>query len=116
MVDMALVSLKDPGILADVHRYRGYHNIISNAKRQRLELEKKETQAEANLLTVEWRLASSAVQTCLQQHLLATRPPSPPTFLLPTHGHRVPQIFAAQGPPNVKEGEDNLECRAVLGK
>jgi len=43
MVDMALVNLKDPGVLADVHRLRGLHNIISSAKRQRLELEKKET-------------------------------------------------------------------------
>jgi len=53
MVDMVLVNLKDPGILADVHRLRGLHNIISNAKRQRLELEKKETRAEADLLVVE---------------------------------------------------------------
>ena len=43
MVDMALVNLKDPGILADVHWFRGLHNIISSAKRQRLELEKEET-------------------------------------------------------------------------
>jgi len=34
MVDMALVNLKDPGVLADVHRLRGYHNIISRVKRQ----------------------------------------------------------------------------------
>jgi len=54
MVDTALVNLKDPGVLADVHRLRGLHNIISSAKRQRLELEKKETQAEADLLVVEW--------------------------------------------------------------
>jgi len=78
MVDTALVNLKDPGVLADVHWLRGLHNIISSAKRQRLELEKKESRAEADLLTVERRLASSAVRTRLQQHLLATRPPSPP--------------------------------------
>ena len=53
MVDTALVNLKDPGILADVHRLRGLHNIVSSAKRQRLELEKKETRAEADLLVVE---------------------------------------------------------------
>ena len=53
MVDTALVNLKDPGILADVHQLRGYHNIISSAKRQRLEIEKKKSQAEANLLVVE---------------------------------------------------------------
>jgi len=116
MVDTALVNLKDPGVLADVHRLWALHNIISSAKRQRLELEKKETQAEADLLIVERRLASSAVRTRLQQHLLATRPPSPPTFLIPTCDYRVPHIFAAQGPPDVEEGEDNLECCAILGK
>jgi len=116
MVDTALVNLKDPGILADVHRLRGLHNIISSCKRQRLEIEKKESRAEADLLIVERRLASSAVRTRLQQHLLATCPPSPPTFLLPTRDYRVPRIFAAQGPPDVEEGEDNLEDRAVLGK
>jgi len=116
MVDTALVNLKDPGILADVHRLRGLHNIISSAKRQRLELEKKEVRAEADLLIVERRLASSAVRTHLQQHLLTMCPPSPPTFLLPTHDYRVPCIFATQGPPDIEEGEDNLECCAVLGK
>jgi len=116
MVDMALVNLKDPGVLADVHRLQGLHNVISSAKRQCLEMEKKETQAEADLLVVERCLASSAVRTCLQQHLLATHPPSPPTFLIPTCDYRVPRIFAAQGPPDVEEGEDNLECRVVLGK
>jgi len=116
MVDTALVNLKDPGVLADVHRLRGLHNIISSAKRQRLELKKKEGRAESDLLIVERRLASSAVRTRLQQHLLATRPPSPPTFLIPTRDYRVPRIFAAQGPPDVKEGEDSLEDRAVLGK
>jgi len=53
MVDTALVNLKDPGVLADVHRLRGYHNIISRTKRQRLEIAKAETDAEAKLLTVE---------------------------------------------------------------
>jgi len=53
MVDTALVNLKDPGVLADVHRLQGLHNVVSSAKRQCLELEKKETQAEADLLIVE---------------------------------------------------------------
>jgi len=81
-----------------------------------LELDKEENHAEAKLLTVERRLASSAVCTCLQQHLLVTCPPSPPTFLLPPHDYQVPHIFTTQGPPDVEEGEDNLECHAVLGK
>jgi len=42
--------------------------------------------------------------------------PLPPTFLLPTRDYRVPHIFAAQGPPDVEEGEDSLENRTVLGK
>ena len=115
MVDMALVNLKDPGVLADVHRLRGYHN-ISWVKRQCLELDKEETNAEAKLLTVEQHLASSAVCTCLQQHLLAICPPSPPTFLILTQDYWVPCIFAAQGPPDIEEGKDSLEERIVLGK
>ena len=61
MVDTALVSLKDPGVLADVHRFRAYHNILSCVKRQQLEIAKEENQAEAKLLTVECRLASSTI-------------------------------------------------------
>jgi len=63
MVDTVLVNLKDPGVLADVHRLWGLHNKISSAKRQRRELEEKESWAEADLLVVERRLASSAVHT-----------------------------------------------------
>jgi len=65
MVDTALVNLKDPGVLADIHRFWGHHNIISSVKRQRLEAEKRETKAEVDLLMVERRLASSAVHTHL---------------------------------------------------
>jgi len=53
MVDTALVGLKDPGVLADMHRLRAYHNIISRVKRQWLEIDQEERQAEAKLLTVE---------------------------------------------------------------
>ena len=116
LIDTTLVNLKDPGVLADVHRLRAYHNSLTCVKHQHLELDKEENHTEAKLLTVERHLASSAVCTWLQQHLLATCPPSPPTFLLPPHNYQVPHIFTAQGPPDVEEGEDNLECRAVLGK
>ena len=117
LVDTALVALRDPGVLADVHRFRAYHNTLTSIKRQRLELDKQEDRAEAKLLTVERCLASSAICTCLQQHLLITRPPSPPTAtLLPSCGQRIPCIFTAQGPPNVELGEDDLERRTVLGK
>ena len=53
LVDTALVALKDPGVLADIHRFRAYHNTLTNVKRQRLELDKQEDHAEAKLLTVE---------------------------------------------------------------
>jgi len=99
-----------------VHRLRAYHNSLTHVKRQHLELDKEENHAEAKLLTVERCLASSAIRTRLQQHLLATCPPSPPTFLLPPCDYQVPHIFAAQGPPDVEEGEDNIECHVVLGK
>ena len=117
LVDTALVALRDPGVLADVHRFRAYHNTLTSVKRQRLELDQQEDRAEAKLLTVERRLASSAIQTRLQQHLLVTRPPSPPTATcLPPRSRHIPRIFAAQGPPDVEPGEDDLERRTVLGK
>ena len=80
-------------------------------------MDKQEDRAEAKLLTVERRLASSAIRTRLQQHLLVTHPLSPPTAtpLPPRHQH-IPRIFAAQGPPDVEPGEDDLERRTVLGK
>ena len=53
LVDTALVNLKDPGVLADVHRLRAYHNSLTCVKRQCLELDKEESHAEAKLLTVE---------------------------------------------------------------
>ena len=117
LVNAALVNLKDPGVLADIHRFRAYYNTLTSVKRQRLEMDKQEEHAEAKLLTVECRLASSAICTRLQQHLLVTRPPLPPTAtLLPSHSQRIPRIFAAQGPPNVEPGEDDLERHTVLGK
>ena len=110
LVDTALVALRDPGVLADVHRFRAYHNTLTSVKRQRLELEQQEDHAKAKLLTVERRLASSAIHTYLQQHLLVTCPPSPPTAtLLPPCSQRIPCIFATQGLPDIEPGEDNLE-------
>jgi len=50
MVDTALVNLKDPGVLADVYQLWGLHNIISSAKRQRLELEKKRLEVKLTYL------------------------------------------------------------------
>ena len=117
LVDTTLVMLRDPGVLANIHRFRAYHNTLTNVKRQRLELDKQEDCVEAKLLTVERCLASSTIHTRLQQHLLVTCPPSPPTAtLLPSHSQCIPHIFTAQGPPDVEPGEDDLEHCTVLGK
>ena len=93
LVDTTLVALRDPGVLADIHRFRAYHNTLTSVKRQCLELNKQEDCVEAKLLTVECCLASSAIRTHLQQHLLVTCPPissygySPflPQLAYPTH-------------------------------
>jgi len=58
---------------------------------------------------VERHLTHATIRTQLVPHLNRIRPP-------PTNAIHIPRIFAAQGPPNVEEGEDSLECRAVLGK
>ena len=117
LVNTALVALRDPGVLADVHRFRTYHNTLTSVKGQCLDLDKQEDCAEAKLLTVEQRLMSSTIRTCLQQHLLITWPLSPPIATrLPSRDQCIPCIFAAQGPPDVEPGEDDLERCTVLGK
>jgi len=58
---------------------------------------------------VEQHLTYTTIRTRLTPHLNHIRPPS-------TNAIHIPHIFAAQGPPDVEEGEDSLECRAVLGK
>ena len=58
---------------------------------------------------VECHLTHAAVRTQLTPHLNRIRPPS-------INAIHIPRIFAAQGPPDIEEGEDSLECRTVLGK
>ena len=117
LVDTALVAPRDPGVLADIHRFRAYHNTLTNVKRQCLELDKQEDCVEAKLLTVERHLASSAICTRLHQHLLVTCPPSPPmATLLPPRSQCIPRIFATQEPPDVEPGKDDLEHCTVLCK
>jgi len=69
-------------------------------KRQRLELDNKEQEANKKLLDMERYLANAAVRTCIQPHLLRTRPASPPLSF-------IPRIFAAQGPPDDQEETGN---------
>ena len=68
--------------------------------------------ASRKLLDMERYLATAAVRTRLQPHLLRTCPASPPSSF-------IPRIFAAQGPTNETgeqvEGEDSLEARQVTG-
>ena len=68
--------------------------------------------ANRKLLDMEQYLATAAVRTWLQPHLLRTRPASPPSSF-------IPRIFAAQGPTDETgeqvEGEDSLEARQVTG-
>ena len=61
LVDTALVALRDPGVLADIHRFRAYHDSLTSVKRQHLELDKQEDCTEAKLLTMERHLTSSAI-------------------------------------------------------
>jgi len=113
LVDNALIDLKDPGVITNVHRYRAYQNKLSNVKRRRVKLNNAENRAQTKLLTVEQYLTHLAVRTCLQPHLLKTQPPLPPT-IFPSSTSRIPRIFAGQGPPDSEE-EDTDTC-TVLGK
>jgi len=109
LVDKALVDLKDPGVIADMHRYRAYQIELDRVKRQRVELQNEEDQAQNKLLTVERYLTHAAVRTCLTPHLLKTCPPSPPTTFPIPH---IPCIFAGQGPPD----DEDTDTHTVLRK
>jgi len=82
---------------------------LEAVKRQRVELNRRENSAQSKLNEVEHHLTHTAICTRLTPHLNHMRPPSTNTI-------HIPCIFAAQGPPDIKEGEDSLKCRAVLGK
>jgi len=109
LINNAIIDLKDPGVVADVYRYRAHQSELEAVKRQRVKLDRREESAQSKLNMVERHLTHAAVHIRLTPHLNRIRPPS-------TNAIHIPCIFAAQGPPNVKEGEDSLECRAVLGK
>jgi len=109
LVDNAIIDLKVPGIVADVYRYRAHQSELKAVKRQCIELNKREDDAQGKLSMVERHLTYAAVRTWLVPHLNCIRPPS-------TNAIHIPRIFAAQGPPDVKEGEDSLKCHAILGK
>jgi len=109
LIDNAIIDLKDPGVVADVYRYRAHQSELEAVKRQRVELNKREDSAQGKLNMVERHLTNAAVRTRLVPHLNCIRPP-------PTNAIHIPRIFTAQGPSDIKEGEDSLECRTVLGK
>ena len=109
IIDNAIIDLKDPGIVADVYRYRAHQSELKAVKRQHIELDKREDNAQSKLSMVERHLTYATVHTRLTPHLNRICPPS-------TNAIHIPCIFTAQGPPDVEEGEDSLKCRAILGK
>ena len=110
LVDNALVRLIDPGVVADVHTLRTQITKKKQIKRQRMELDAQEREADGKMVFVERYLVHGRARSRIQDHLMTTRPPSPPANF-------VPRIFAAQGPPESEwtpgEGRDSMECRAV---
>jgi len=89
---------------------RAQYNKLESIKRQRLDLDSQERNANKKKLDCEWYLTHAAVCMRLQNHLLCTCPLSPPSSFLPC-------IFAAQGLPEDEwsnvEGKDSLKLRAV---
>jgi len=107
-VNHSLLQLNDAGVIADVHRFREYTARRKQIARVKEELEEEEERLVSKTLEVEKYLAHAAVRTRLQAHLMSIRPRTPPSRL-------IPRIFAAQGPPNIKdkEKENDLESRWV---
>jgi hypothetical protein len=105
-----LIHLVDAGVVADVHTLRAQINKKQNIKRQQLELDGQEREAEGKMLLVKQYLVHARARSRLQNHLLHTHPSSPPSSF-------VPCIHAAQGPPESEwvneDGRDSLKCRAV---
>jgi len=109
LIDNAIIDLKDPGVVTDVYRYQAHQSELEAVKCQQVELDRRENNAQSKLSTVECHLTYAAVCTQLTPHLNCICPPS-------TNAIHIPCIFVAQGLPDVKEGEDSLECHAILGK
>jgi len=113
LVDNALIDLKDPGVIADIHRYQAYQIELENVKWQKVELANAEDCAQDKLLTMERYLTHAVVHTRLLPHLLRMRPPSPPT-IFPSPRIHIPRVFAGQGPPN--SDDEDTDMHTILGK
>ncbi len=110
IVDDALEHLQDPGVVADVYRLRAHVNLLERAKRQRTELDSEIRTLRKKILDDERYLVHASARSRLQDHLLRTRPSSPPTSF-------IPRIHAGQGPQDDEMDEtDSLSNRAVTGK
>ena len=115
LIDDTLLHMIDAGVVADVHTSRAQIIKKQNIKRQRLDLDAQEREADGKLLLSECYLVHARARTRIQDHLMRERPPSPPATF-------VPRIHAAQGPADKPEewtpgeGRDSLECRAVKRK
>jgi len=93
-----------------VYRLRAHTNLLERAKRQRLELDSEIRTLRKKILDDERYLVHASARSRLQNHLLRTRPSSPPTSF-------IPRIHARQGPEDEEMDEtDNLSHRAVTGK
>jgi hypothetical protein len=78
-----LIHLTDAGVVANVHTLRAQINKKQNIKRQHLELDGQEREAEGKMLLVERYLVHARARSRLQDHLLRTRPSSPPSSFVP---------------------------------
>src|SRR5437879_2532709 len=87
LIDDALIHLTDAGVVADIHTLHTQINKKQNIKRQRLELDGQEREAEGKMLLVERYLVHARARSRLQDHLLHTHPASPPSrSVTPIHG------------------------------
>ena len=92
LVNNALIRLIDPGIVTDIHTLCTQITKKKQIKRQRMELDAQGREADGKIVFVEQYLVHGRARSRIQDHLMMTRPPSPPANF-------VPCIFTAQGPP-----------------
>ena len=72
LVDNALVRLIDPGVVADVHTLRTQITKKKQIKRQRMELDAQEREADGKMVFVERYLVHGQARSRIQDHLMTT--------------------------------------------
>jgi len=63
LIDNTIIDLKDPGVVADIYRYRAHQSELEAVKRQQVELNRREDSAQSQLSMVERHLTNAAVRT-----------------------------------------------------